>query len=112
MTQKQAELFFSILFRGKHHIPNEIKEHGSGFSVNVKWSSFATFDGNLLTRFVLLCHDECVRGEIINNYFQGLKIVIWKRKREGIVSERHPTIEDAIRLFRDETPSDFIFNDK
>lgn len=54
-----------------------------------------------LTRLVIGAHDECIRVEISPCAFRYLKIEMWPREgREGCISRRHPTIEQAIESYR------------
>lgn len=100
LTREDAEDFFGKLYRGTHHIPGKIKEHGYGFAIEDPYG-MATFDSNRLTRFVILCHDECIRGEIKPSSPRSMKVCIWKRQgREGSMPERHPSIETAIESMR------------
>ncbi|QIG68671.1 hypothetical protein EVB67_021 [Rhizobium phage RHph_TM3_3_14B] len=79
----------------------------------VKWGSechtefvtsghgLATWDFNRLTRLVIGAHDECIRVEISPRAFRYLSIEMWPRQgREGCMSVRHPTIEEAIASYR------------
>lgn len=96
MTKENAESFFAILFGGAHHIPGKIVEHGFGWRLICHSGSLATWDGDTLTRFVIMCHHFMVRGEINPCNFQATSLCIWQRKgRDGKMSERHPTIEQA-----------------
>ncbi len=98
-TVDEAVKFFSDLFNGYHHLPSAVITFGNGFLIKAK-DSLSTYDGNLLTRFVLKCHDECVRGEVRAKQAGVLKIIIWKRQgREGKMWDRHPTIETAIQEY-------------
>ena len=100
LTVREATEFFSKLFYGEHHIPRtkqgRVHEHGFGFCVNYPQGAIATYDGDTLTRFVLLCHQFCYRGEVSSYGFKGIKLAIWKRSRTGQMCERHPTIEDVL----------------
>lgn len=99
MTKQEATDFFSELFGGEHHLPSPIKEFGMGFSLNFR-NDFATWDFNTMTRFVIMCHDKCIRGEV-QPAGPMLKLAIHKRAgREGKMNERHPTIEQAIASYR------------
>ncbi len=101
MPFEEAELFFSELYFGKHHIPaGGIKPFGQGWSVN-HHAEIATFDFNALTRLVFLAHDKCVRVSIKQGGPGAVKIVIHKRAgRNGSMCERHPTIEIALADWR------------
>lgn len=96
-----AEEFFGELYYGKHHIPGKIKPWGTGWCVN-HYGSLATFDFDELTRLVFLSHDRCIRAEIQNSGPRMVKICIWQREgREGGISERHPTIKEALSKWRE-----------
>ncbi len=99
MTKEQAEDFFGILFRGKNHIPSELKPFGHGWKVNAH-ASMSTFDFDELTRLVFLCHDRCVRAVIIQGGPGRVGIAISQRLRDGDVSQRHPTIDQALEAWR------------
>ena len=101
MKKEIAEDFFGELYYGKHHIPKGgLHEFGTGWSVN-HYGDLATFDFDTLTRLVFLCHDWCVRGEIQQSGPGMVKICIWQRQhRAGRMFERHPTLEDALSVWR------------
>ncbi len=101
LTKEEATQFFSELYGGEHHIPNyKLHEFGYGWMVKDYTMGWATFDYSVLTRFVLMCHDKCIRGEIRPHTFKEMKIIIHKRQnRDGKFTERHPTIETAIESF-------------
>jgi len=78
--------------------------HGSGtaFTLNAYGHGLATFDTNRLTRLVIGAHEECIRVEVSPKAFRYLEIAMWPRKgREGSLFERHPTIEDAVKSYRE-----------
>lgn len=107
LTREQAVAFFSTLYGGKHHIPGarygdakNVKPWGSGWSVS-HHGDLSTYDFDLLTRLVLLAHERCVRACIGPGWPGGVKIGISAREREGGMSERHPTIEEALARFRE-----------
>jgi len=107
LTIEEATEFFSEFYRGEHHIPNyKPKQYGYGFCVCHDRGGLATFDFNELTRLVIMAHDKCIRVEIMPKGRDTMIIGIWKREREGSMSHRHPTLEDAIEAFRKSaTPS-------
>lgn len=101
LTLEEATAFFSKIYYGEHHLPSKVKPWGEGFCVE-DFAGMATFDFSNLTRFVILCHDECIRGEIRPSSPRSMKICIWKRQgREGGFSLRHPTLEDAVVTLRE-----------
>lgn len=73
-------------------------------TVNVYSGGLATWDFDHLTRLVIAAHDECIRLEISPSAPRYLKISMWQRNtREGSISQRHPTIEEAIAGYRRQT---------
>ena len=111
MTEQEAIDFFSELYYGQHHIPGpncKPKKFGWGWCVN-HLEDLSTFDFNTLTRLVFLAHDRCVRAEILNSGPNRVKIAIWKRyARTGSSTQRHPTIEEALKTWREKHPSSEI----
>ncbi len=100
LTRDEATAFFAKLYHGEHHLPSKIKEFGDGFLVE-DFAGMATFDYTQLTRFVIMCHDSCIRGEIRPSSPRSMKVIIWKRQsREGSMCTRHPSLEDAIKELR------------
>jgi hypothetical protein len=57
----------------------------------------ATYDFDELTRLVFLAHDCRVRVEL-----RGAGLYLHPRKRNGGMSERHPTVEQALSQWRGE----------
>ena len=104
MTDDQWECYQMLadLFLGFHHIHGKLHEWGTGIRLNTtQVGSFATFDFDALTRAVVMAHDRMNRVEIAPSGPGMLGIVLHKRhKREGSMSERHPTIENAIARIR------------
>lgn len=100
MTKEEAEGFFSELYGGSHHIPGrKVHVYGFGWMVKHDRGDLATYDYNDLTRLVLMAHRDCYRASVDSGYRGSLKIAIWKRRREGAIDQRHPTIEQAIESF-------------
>lgn len=60
----------------------------------------STFDFGELTRFVILCHDYAIRGSVEAKHRRQFLLTFHQRKREGRTGERHPTIEQALEMYR------------
>lgn len=60
----------------------------------------ATVDTSQLTQLVFLCHDNCIRCEISARSPGRLELMFHQREREGHIWERHPTIEQALGVYR------------
>lgn len=97
MTIEEATAFFSEYYGGEHHIPGfKVDPCGIGWSVNDDRGGMATFDFSQLTRLVFMAHEKCVRVEVMAVRSGIIRLAIWKRKREGGVCERHPTLQEAM----------------
>lgn len=95
-------LFLNRLFKGFHHIHAPFKENGRGICINTRHSYFSTFDYDTLTKAVIMAHNWGVRLEVMGSGPGMIKIALWKRsKREGDISERHPTIQEALEKYKD-----------
>ena len=102
-TQWECSKFLADLFGGFHHLYGKTHEVRDGLYINCTCSSnhFATFDFDYLTRAVIMAHDRCIRFSIEPSGPGMLQLWATKRTcREGNVSERHPTLEEAIKRIR------------
>ena len=108
MTDDQYECyeFLADLFCGWHHIHGKLHDWGNGIKLNTSQTgSFATFDFNALTKAVLMAHDLMIRFEITPSGPRMLGLILHKRHaREGMMHERHPSIEEAIESYRKHYP--------
>ncbi len=100
MTLKEkVEAVLDEVYNGLHHLPNKLKDHGHYFELN-HYGDLATFDFSQLTILVLAAHKYCVRVSVKSSGRGLVKLLFHDRKREGSMSQRHPTIEDAIEQYR------------
>ena len=102
MDEDQFECFtmYADLVGGAHHVQGRFKPCGRGIQINTRQHGWATFDFSLLTRAVLMAHDRMIRLEISPSGPGLLRIDLHKRKkREGQLWERHPDIQQAIKLY-------------
>lgn len=79
---------------------------GGGVFVTVLDDHLSTFDFGRLTRFVFLCHEARIRGEIrckTRGYFE---LAFWQRGHEGGMAKRHPSLDEAVAEFRTYLPAD------
>ena len=103
MTDDQWECanLYADLVGGFRHILGKVKSFGRGIEINTTTQRFATYDFDGLTRLVVLAHDRCIRAEFQPSGPGMLKVVLHKRhKRQGRMHERHPTLEDHIKIIR------------
>jgi len=79
--------------------------------IAVGWrNSLATFDFMALTRFVFLCHEARIRGEISSKGFRYVEIHLSERVDAGSIGARHPNLDEAVAAFRQEFPADHSIN--
>lgn len=105
-TREEAEAFFVEFYRGKHHIPGGEVKHSDkhGWCVN-HYGDLSTWDFDMLTRLVFLAHDRCVRVSIDSSGPRMVRIIVHQRRyREGDISRRHPTLEQAVEAWRKRNP--------
>ena len=105
-SQDQVECILLIvdLLGGLHHLESSIKEFGYGVKTSL-WGDVSTFDSDRLTSLVFLAHDRCIRVSIVQSSPRKIGIVLFKRhSRDGSMSKRHPTIEQALTLWRTRNP--------
>jgi len=111
MTQDQKECHDLLcdLVGGEHHINSRVYSFGRGIRASVYSGQLATFGFDMLTRLVLMAHDRCIRAEIIASGPGRVGIALHKRHtREGSMSKRHPTIDQAIAVHRRYHAEEFI----
>lgn len=94
-----------FVYRGIYHLP-------MGVLVSADWSNgrtvavsvpadLCTWDGNELTRLVVVCHDLMLRMEVspVGPYY--LRLTFFQRRtRVGSIVDRLPTIEEHISMIR------------
>jgi hypothetical protein len=91
---------FAAVVGGFHHVTGSFKPLGYGIKVHV-YGGWATFDNSRLTGLVVAAHDHMIRVALIPSGPCRVGFGLWKRhKRDGSMYERHPTIEDAIKMHR------------
>lgn len=93
--------FLADVFGGFHHVYGPVREFGYGICTSVASGKLATFDFDGLTRIVLLAHDRMIRVEIQSSGPRMVKLCLHQRhQRDGCISRRHPTIEQALETHR------------
>jgi hypothetical protein len=101
---KEVANLLGNLYAGIYHIQRPaIKAdwtNNNWIEIVVRSDSFATYDLDLLTRLVVLCHDACLRCQLDARAPGYIRLMFHRRKRAGSIFERHPSIEDAIKKIR------------
>lgn len=93
---------------GLYHLPKSAlydtdwsNTHHIEVSLENGYVTLCTVDSNFLTRLVFLAHDYGMRVEIRPRTFRHLTLMFWQREvRDGSISERCPTAEDALAAHR------------
>lgn len=100
LTPEQRECYklLCLALGGAHHVYN-LSEFGRGVRTTI-FETPSTQDCNLLTTLVLLAHDLAIRVEISVAGPNRLAICCHKRKRSGIASQRHWTLEKHVEFLR------------
>ena len=99
------------LYQGIYHIPKKALKRvdwsDPHFIRVILYGELATFDGCRLTHLVLMCHDRMIRCSVSGKGPNYLELYFHPRKaRVGSMSERHPTIEDHIKILRKATDAE------
>jgi len=80
--------------RGEHHM-QAVVHFGDGLRM-VWWNGISTFDGDDLTRLVLLAHQRICRVEITTAGLSHIGIVVHAREVVGCLYDRHPGLDDLL----------------
>jgi len=94
----RAEHLLATVFGGMHHV-DRLKKTPRYWTC-IQPGDFSTYDFDVLTRLVFAAHDNCCRVSISHGGPYCMKILVSDRKRTGGVTERHPTIEQALANWR------------
>ncbi len=98
ILKEKVEAVLGEVYNGLHHLPNKLKDRGHYFELN-HYGDLATFDFSQLTTLVFAAHRYCVRVSV-NSSGRGLvKLLFHDRNREGGMSQRHPSLEDAVKTY-------------
>ena len=103
MTDDQFECYKMLcdIFGGSHHVFDVVKPAANGIEINKSYCEFSTFDFNTLTTAVLMAHDRCIRFQVSASGPGRLRLMFHRRHtREGTITERHPTIEQAVERYQ------------
>ncbi len=99
MADLLGELFAGIYHLDKKELPKVDWENTHHIVVKTGERAMSTFDNSELTRLVLLAHHYCLRAEISGTK-GGLILMFHRRERDGEISRRHPTIDQAVETFK------------
>lgn len=112
LTDFQLKVFdiIGISYGGIYNAPvawDAVRWKGwaDGIAVPVR-GGMATFDGQVLTSLVLLCHEARIRLDIDPHGFGYLLLQFWPRQHEGGIGRRHPNIDEAVAGLRRYLPPD------
>lgn len=95
-------MFLADIFLGFQHILGDIKADNDGIVLVTSSQNWAaTYDYDGLTRAVVMAHDRMIRVEFLPSPAGKMKLGLSKRSsRDGAMSLRHPTLEEAIATTR------------
>ena len=93
-------------FRGIYHINKDILRADlsteSYIALTISgWRDWATFDDNLLTVLVVLCHDAGIRMEIQPSGPRYFRLLFHQRGWNGTMSKRMIKLDDHVKMIRD-----------
>lgn len=105
LGRKVADILGQV-YAGIYHIDRDILRadlSGDRYIVLTMdaFRDYSTFDGSTLTDLVVLCHDAAIRLSIDPAGPRYFRLSFHQRKREGDISQRMPTIEDAVKRVHD-----------
>jgi hypothetical protein len=87
----------SRLVGGDHHLGGPVYECGYGIQVSYL-GDVATYDGDVMTRMVLIAHAEAVRFSLGNGGPHRLKLEAHPREHgHDSWAKRHPTLDDLAK---------------
>lgn len=77
--------------------------------ISVLDSQYATYDSDYLTRLVFMAHAMGLRVAIGQSGPCRIKLEFWQRKSgmDGRIDERHPTLDQAVDMFKRSHPKVF-----
>ena len=98
---KQVADLMGELYLGLYHVESKVLRNTDWqdpdfIEIRMWVPDMATWDGNFLTRFVVLCHERCIRGSITPTRKNYVQFLFHPREREGSTSRRHPTLEQHL----------------
>ena len=101
MNAAQNECYQMLVdfVHGEHHLPGAVKPCcPDGIMILFhRGTEFATYDGNELTRLVLMAHDRCIRVAI-STRGMNLNLKLHKRHcRTGSLFQRHPAMREVLK---------------
>jgi hypothetical protein len=104
--QRRAFDILGIVGNGIYNCPISWDNvHWAPNYIVVSWRGcFATWDFQGLTRFVFLCHEARIRGELSPSGPGRVEVALHERVADGDISRRHPNLTEAIDAFRQEMP--------
>lgn len=94
-----------FVYRGIYHLPPSLLERVEWFderyiAISVP-RDLCTWDGNELTRLVVICHDLMLRMEVDPAGPYHLRLSFYQRRaRTGSISARMPTLEEHAAMIR------------
>lgn len=104
---KDVADMLGFVFQGIYHIERDVRrvdwsnKHWIEILVYGRGGDLATFDYSRLTLLVFAAHQMAIRVEITSANPQYLRIMFHRRNRGPENTRRHPTLDEAVALFKD-----------
>jgi hypothetical protein len=94
------------VYAGIYHIHSEVLHPRADWSDERRieittFQDLSTYDFDILTKLVVLAHDMAIRLTIAPASSRYLRLIFHKREREGHISRRHPSLEQAVEGIRE-----------
>ena len=99
---KRVHAIMEAVFGGSYNWDRKKKVDWSNpYYIEIGWyGSLSTFDFNQLTPLLFHCHDAAIRLEIAPRTPRYLTLLFHQRQRDGSISQRHPSLSQAIAAHR------------
>lgn len=107
--REKVNVILAVSYRGIHNVPGKIGTPRWADCIEVTVPidpRLSTFDGDILTRLVIACHDYAVRLYFRQGPPRRITLCFHERKKVGESHERHPPIEEAIAKTRYQYPEE------
>lgn len=103
---RQVADLLGELFLGLYHLDSKTisrVDWSDTFCVEVSigWKDWATYDFDNLTRLVFLSHHMAIRVSMDASKHGWMKLMFWQRSRDGSLCKRHPSLDEAVRKFKE-----------
>lgn len=78
LTRQQATDFLAVVYGGAHRIPSTVKPWGDGWCISAGQTHLENYISDILTRLVILGHDQSIRVSVFSSKGGDLRISLFK----------------------------------